>query len=118
MRPSKPTIAPYIIGFGLSLGITIAAYLMVVHRWFSTTALVAGVTALAVLQLVVQLFFFLHLGQETRPRVKLVVFLFMLMVLVIVAGGSLWIMYNLDYNMMHSPSELDQTIMEDEGIRR
>jgi heme/copper-type cytochrome/quinol oxidase subunit 4 len=31
-------------------------------------------------------------------------FLFMLIVLVIVVGGSLWIMHNLDYNMMPSMS--------------
>jgi cytochrome o ubiquinol oxidase operon protein cyoD len=72
---------------------------------------------LAVGQLLVQLGLFLHMGSEPKPRWNLMATLFSLMVVIIVVGGSLWIMNNLNYNMM-SPSDTDNAIMHDEGIHK
>lgn len=105
----------YISGFVLSLLLTFGAYLAVTHHAFAGGALIAVIVALAVAQALVQLFFFLHLGNEMRPRWKLVVLLFMLLVLAILVAGSLWIMYNLNYNM--SPHDADTFIKQDEGIK-
>jgi cytochrome o ubiquinol oxidase subunit IV len=106
------SLKSYIVGFGLSIALTLIAYVMVVKRLFSGKALVLAIMGLAVIQLYVQLYFFLHMGRESKPRWNLIVFLFMLLVLLIVVGGSLWIMYNLNYHTM-SPSE----IMKDEGVQ-
>lgn len=110
--------AAYIVGFMLSIVLTLAAYFAIVNDWFSGTAALLFVTALAVAQLLVQLLFFLHLGQERGPRWNLMSFLFAGMVVFIVVIGSIWIMYNLDYNMTRTmtPEEIDQLIIEDEGI--
>ena len=43
-------------------------------------------------------------------------FLFMMLIVVIVVIGSLWIMTNLDYNMM--PDEVETYILEEEGFTR
>jgi cytochrome o ubiquinol oxidase operon protein cyoD len=47
--------------------------------------------------MVVQLHYFFHLGQESKPRWNLLMFLFMALVLVVVVFGSLWIMYSLEH---------------------
>jgi cytochrome o ubiquinol oxidase operon protein cyoD len=48
----------------------------------------------------VQLRFFLHLGQEAKPRWETMIFYFMVLVLLIIALGSLWIMHDLEERVM------------------
>lgn len=107
------TLRTYAIGFMLSCALTVAAYLIVVYPNFPTRILVAEIVALAIMQLLVQLVYFLHLDKEGKPRWNLVTFLFALMVVLILVFGSLWIMTHLNYHMM-SPQE----IIVDEGISR
>jgi cytochrome o ubiquinol oxidase operon protein cyoD len=107
----------YVVGFLLSIVLTLVAYFMVTEQVLEGRTLLLGIVGLAVAQLLVQLIFFLHLGRESRPRWNLTVFFFMLIVLTILVAGTLWIMENLDYHMM-SPMETDQYIMEEEGIYR
>lgn len=90
----------YVIGFIGSIALTVAAYFAVVNHWVTGNELVLTVFGLGILQAIVQLVFFLHLGQEAKPRWNLIHFLFMTMILVILIGGSLWIMYHLDYRVM------------------
>ena len=94
------TFKSYIIGFILSLLLTFSAYFLVTEKWLhsQTTALILA--ALALTQALIQLVFFLHLGQERTPYWNLQTFLFMLGVLFIIVLGTLWIMHNLDYQMM------------------
>ena len=113
----------YITGFGLSLLLTMVAYVFTTiyqgqaHRIDGTPefSAVAVLVGLAVIQLIAQVVFFLHLGREAKPRWNTAAFLFMGMVVLIIGIGSLWIMYNLNYNM---PSEEVETfIMRDENIK-
>jgi len=104
-------MAQYITGFILSIVLTAAAYLAVTEDWFTGGMLIAFIILLAVVQVLVQLFFFLHLGRETKPRWKLVVLGFMLLVLGIVVIGTLWIMQNLNYHMMPA-QEMDGYMIE------
>jgi cytochrome o ubiquinol oxidase operon protein cyoD len=96
---SHGSVGSYVVGFVLSVALTLAAYFAVTHHAFGRTGLIATVCTLAGVQLMVQLLFFLHLGREGKPRFSLWTFVFMLMILVIVVGGSLWIMNNLNYHM-------------------
>lgn len=100
----------YTIGFLLSIVLTLAAYFLVVDKILTGSRLVAAIVGLAVVQLFVQLVFFLHLGRESRPRWNLMVFWFALLVVVIVVFGSIWIMENLDYHMM--PNEMEQRMLD------
>lgn len=106
----------YATGFLLSLVFTIIPFVMVVKKVASGNALVAMLLGFAALQFVVQAVFFLHLGSETKPRWKLVALLFAVFIVALVVIGSLWIMYNLNYYMMPG-HEVDQRIMEEEGIQ-
>lgn len=99
------TIVKYAIGFVLSLLLTLAAYWVTVKGIDKTTLfLILGV--LALVQMVVQLVFFLHLGEEARPRYKIGTFLLMSLMLAIIVVGSIWIMENMNYNMANmTPQE-------------
>lgn len=109
----------YMIGFGLSLVLTLVAFWLVMQHVetgrFNKETVVAGLAVTAIAQLIVQLVFFFHLGREPKPRLNTVSFLFMLMVVGIIGFGSLWIMYNLNYNMM--PEEVETYIQEEENIQ-
>jgi cytochrome o ubiquinol oxidase subunit IV len=122
---AQATYGTYIAGFALSLGLTLAAYLLVWrhvnshHAIFTDSFLNVAVAVLALLQLVVQLVFFLHLGRESKPRWNLAVLSFAAMVVIILVGGSLWIMSNLNYHHGHemTPSQTNTYIIHDEGIQ-
>ena len=114
----------YLVGFLLSLELTIAAYLITLrhvnshHENFSHRYLIVTILVLAVSQLVVQLVYFLHLSKESRPRWNLTVFSFALTVLLILVLGSLWIMHNLQRYHGLPVSQPDEYIIQDEGYRR
>jgi cytochrome o ubiquinol oxidase operon protein cyoD len=112
---SHGTTASYASGFILSIILTLEAYLFVTKGFLHGSALFAFLFILAIVQLAVQLVFFLHLGTESKPRWNLVVFSFMLLVVIMIVGGSIWIMKHLDYST-HSPDQTDHTIMNDEAI--
>lgn len=96
---SQKTLGSYLLGFSLSLLLTVAAFAMVQWKWFSEIYLYLALSILALAQLLVQTLYFLRLNVSAEGRWNLLPFLFTLLVIVILAGGSLWIMYNLNYNM-------------------
>jgi cytochrome o ubiquinol oxidase operon protein cyoD len=90
----------YLWGFFLSMALTLAAYFTVAQDLLTGRYLIGAIIALALLQAIVQLILFLHLGTEHKPHWNSLVFFFMAMVVLILVFGSLWIMHNLDYNDM------------------
>jgi cytochrome o ubiquinol oxidase operon protein cyoD len=101
---SRGTLISYIIGFLLSLELTMASYLLVTrhvnshHALFTHRFLIGAIATLAIMQLLVQLVCFLHLNRESKPRWNLLVLAFAAIVVVILVFGSLWIMDNLNYH--------------------
>jgi len=97
----------YVIGFSVALTLSVLAYLFATQGWVgSDHGTMAILLGLAVIQLIVQLVCFLHLGGgRSRDRVVTIGFtIFMMLVIVI---GSLWIMRNLDYRMGMSPEAMN-----------
>lgn len=90
----------YIIGFILSIILTLIPYYLVVNHTLNMQSAYITILVFAVLQLLVQVIFFLHLSGDSSQRWNLLAFIFTLVVLLILVVGSLWIMWNLDYNMM------------------
>jgi cytochrome o ubiquinol oxidase operon protein cyoD len=104
----------YVTGFLLSLILTLASYFLVVNHVINAKwGLALVVAALALTQCVIQLTLFLHLGSETRPRLRLLVFCFMFGVVVILVSGSIWIMYNLNHRM-YTPTQVNN-YMQSQG---
>jgi cytochrome o ubiquinol oxidase operon protein cyoD len=113
---NRRDISRAVAGFVLSTILTLTAYSLVVNGILHDWTLAYAIIGLALLQLIVQLLFFLHLGRENEPRWNLLAFDFTLVVVVIIVIGSIWIMNNLHYNM--TPQEVDQELLVEEGIRQ
>lgn len=94
------TLKAYLIGFAASIILTAASFFLVISEVLSGHLLAYTISALAFVQAIVQLLFFLHVGQEAKPRWETVVFYFMVMVLLIIVVGSLWIMEDLNDRVM------------------
>jgi cytochrome o ubiquinol oxidase operon protein cyoD len=95
------TVKSYIVGFILSLVLSIIPFVLVLKKIVVGQQAFLAISALALVQLIVQIYFFLHLNTHSKARWNLNIFLFTLLVVGILVGGSLWIMYNLDYYMVH-----------------
>jgi cytochrome o ubiquinol oxidase operon protein cyoD len=92
---SHGSMKSYIVGFALSLLLTIIPLVVVLNGLLTGTAATVVLLVTAVLQFVVQLLFFMHLREEDKPRYNLMTLLFGLVVLLTIVGGSIWIMtYN------------------------
>ena len=114
------SLKTYIVGFILSLMLTLMAFGAVklhetLGRSLETHPLVIPVILVfALIQLAVQLVFFLHLVKEEKPRWNLIFFVSTFGLILMIVIASLWILNNLNYNMM--PMEQEQYIIIDEGI--
>jgi cytochrome o ubiquinol oxidase operon protein cyoD len=96
---SKLNLRTYVSGYLLCVGLSVSAYLLVTSSSLSNSILVAAILALALVQFIVQLLFFLHLSHESKPRWRLLVFIVMVIIVLIIVIGSIWIMNGLNYNM-------------------
>ncbi len=96
------SLSSYVIGFGLSILLTLGAFWIAPGLGkFATLAVVAA----ALMQLMVQLIFFLHLGREPKPHWNLKLFSFTLLITGILIGGTLWIMRDLSTLHPRTPAE-------------
>lgn len=89
-----------LLGFISSIVLILAAYFGVTYHWFSGMQLMSFVFGLAMIEALVQLVCFLHLGLESKPYWHLIMFIVMAILVVVIVAGSMWIMYHLNYNMM------------------
>jgi len=90
----------YALGLVFCLLLTGASFSLVAFRLLTGSSLWISLVLLAIFQAAVQLVFFLHVGQEEKPRWESLLFYFMLLVLAIIVLGSLWIMFDLDNRTM------------------
>lgn len=114
LKSEHGTMESYVIGFILSLIFTFIPYYLVVSQAVSGRALLATILGFAVLQLLVQVTFFLHLGRGPKPNWNLFFFIATVSIILVVVGGSIMIMNNLYKNMI--PSEQTKKLANDEGI--
>lgn len=116
-RKQKNMLAPYITGFILSIALTLAPYTLVVYHILSGEILKASIIMLGVAQIAVQLIFFLHLGKGGHRAWNIAAGAFAALIVGIVVIGSLWIMANLNTNMVpHPGADIDNTMIMSEGM--
>jgi cytochrome o ubiquinol oxidase subunit IV len=89
------SLKSYVIGFLLSIVLTIIPLVIVMNGLLSKTASTVLILGMAALQFVVQLVFFMHIRSEEKPRWNVMALLLGLVILITIIGGSIWIMtYN------------------------
>ena len=90
----------YALGFALSVVLTAAAFAAVmIPGVIPHGGVVPTILLLAVAQMCVHVYFFLHLSAAPDQRWNVNAFLFAVMTVVILVIGSVWIMYNVNTNM-------------------
>ncbi len=94
------TFTAYIVGFLGSLFLTMIAFFVVANHTVSNESLYWIISLLAIAQLYVQVVFFLRVNAGQQARLNLLTFIFTILIIVVVLAGSIWIMYNLNVNMM------------------
>lgn len=99
------TLKGYLIGFSIALLLTLASFSLVITKALSGYALIYTIVVFALIQAIIQLLFFLHLGQEAKPRWESYTFYFMLVALLTIVIGSLWVMHDLNERTMLEMNE-------------
>ena len=96
----EATLRSYLTGFALAVVLTVMPFGLVVTGSALPRSLIVSVIFLAAIaQVLVHLYYFLHLNGATGERWNLLVILFTTQILVILAGGTVWIMVNLHRHM-------------------
>jgi cytochrome o ubiquinol oxidase subunit IV len=96
---SSGSFTPYLTGFVLSIILTAIAFALVATGALSHTATVFCLFAAAILQIFVQLHYFLHLDRSSAMYWDVLSLLFTFFIMFLFVGGSIWIMYSLHYRM-------------------
>jgi cytochrome o ubiquinol oxidase operon protein cyoD len=97
----EATLRSYLTGFALALVLTVIPFgLVVTGGGLPRSLIVSGILLAAIAQVLVHLYYFLHLNGSAGERWNLLVILFTTQILVILAGGTVWIMVNLHCHMI------------------
>jgi cytochrome o ubiquinol oxidase operon protein cyoD len=98
--PVERSITPYLIGLGLAVVLTVIPFGLVAVGALPRFTTLIIIAVFAVIQILVHLRFFLHIGFTTTPRENLVALAFAALLICIMLGGSFWIMFDLYRRMM------------------
>lgn len=103
------SLQSYLIGFGLSVVLTAVPFWLVMTGVIAdkqVTALI--VLALAAVQIVVHMIYFLHMNTRSENGWTMLALIFTVILVVIGLTGSLWVMHHLNTNMMpmHDMSQM------------
>jgi cytochrome o ubiquinol oxidase operon protein cyoD len=98
---SHATLKGYLTGFALSVVLTAIPFWLVMGKVLDKpSALALAVLALAAVQIVVHMIYFLHMNAKSEGGWTMLALIFTLVLVVITLSGSLWVMYHLNQNMM------------------
>ncbi len=96
------SVKSYLIGFLLSVVLTLIPFAMVISGDYSKTITIWTIVTMAIIQIWVHLKYFLHLNFVTEEgKASTLSFLFSALVIVMVVGLSVWIIYESNAMMMY-----------------
>ncbi len=100
-QAERITFRGYATGFVLSAILTAIAFWVVMDkRVVDTDTLIVVLLALALVQIVVHMRYFLHMNGRSENGWNLLALIFTAILVFILLNGSAWIMYHLDRNLM------------------
>jgi len=108
------SLARYIAGFVGCVVLTLTAYLLVTRSAWSQGMIIGTLALLAILQFLVQMILFLHVTEERGSHWKFATMCLMLGVVLVLVGGSIWIMNNLNYRM--TPEQMQKYMRSQDSL--
>ncbi|WP_409348148.1 cytochrome o ubiquinol oxidase subunit IV [Paenibacillus gyeongsangnamensis] len=82
----------YIFGFILSIVLTIIPLVLGLNHILSTVPLIIAILTMAILQFLVQLFFFMHIRESERPGYNIMALVLGVIFVITIVASSVWIM--------------------------
>ncbi|WP_417743798.1 cytochrome o ubiquinol oxidase subunit IV [Salipiger sp.] len=111
------TMGQLMIGFALAAILTIIPfYLVMAEVEMARSTLVGIIMGLGAVQIIVHLVYFLHLKRSSEEGWNFFAAIFAVVILVIVLAGSLWVMHNMNENMMPM-HEMEQQIEQMKSLQ-
>lgn len=99
-RESRADFLSYSAGFVLAVLLTIASFVVAQTDLLWPPGIPVGLVVLAFAQIGVHLVFFLHMGSGPDNTNNIIALTFGLFIVFLVITGSVWIMTNMNWNMM------------------
>ena len=96
----KLRVLGYLVGLGLALLLTATSFFVAGTNLVWQPSIPVAIIVLAIAQMGVHLVFFLHITTGPDNTNNVLALAFGLLIVFLVIGGSLWIMSNLNHNMM------------------
>jgi cytochrome o ubiquinol oxidase operon protein cyoD len=93
-------IQSYLIGLGLATLLTVISFLVAKTNLVWQPSIPIALVVLAIAQMAVHVIFFLHITTGPDNTNNILALAFGILIVTLVVVGSLWIMYNLNHNMM------------------
>ena len=95
-----PRLLGYVTGLGLAILLTATSFFIAGTDLVWQPSIPVAIVVLAIAQMGVHLVFFLHITTGPDNTNNVMALAFGVLIVVLVVGGSLWIMSNLNHNMM------------------
>lgn len=112
----REQVTRYVIGGLVALALTSIAFWLISEGAVGGLAAAVVILLMACVQVIVQLYFFLHLADDRRPSWRQYSLVFTVLILLIIVVGSLWIMWNLNYNMGMTPEQMNEYMIEQNKV--
>jgi cytochrome o ubiquinol oxidase operon protein cyoD len=101
------SFATYTVGLAFALLLTAASFIVSQTNLLWEPGVPAGLAVLAIAQMGVHLVFFLHINTGPDNTNNVVALTFGVLIVTLVVSGSLWIMANLNTNMLPAPGIME-----------
>src|SRR5271155_4637293 len=102
---SRANFLSYTAGLGLAILATIASFVVSQTNLLWAPGIPVGLVVLALAQIGVHLVFFLHLGSGPDSTNNILALAFGVLIVFLIITGSVWIIANLNSNMMAMPAQ-------------
>jgi cytochrome o ubiquinol oxidase subunit IV len=96
----KVRVLGYLVGLGLAILLTATSFFVAGTDLVWQPSIPVAIIVLAIAQMGVHLVFFLHITTGPDNANNVLALAFGLLIVFLVIGGSLWIMANLNHNML------------------
>lgn len=103
----------YGIGMVLSVLLTFVSFGVVMTHVVPRQYGLAAITIACVAQLIVQLFYFLHIGTARSQRANTGIFICTGFLIAVIVGLSLWVIHNANVNMMPTHMSIERALAKD-----